>query len=216
MAIVNHELREITFKLVYAGTPVSGKTTNLGYIHHHLRQQQQCGNLVSIATSQDRTMYFDYVPVTSVMVRGYRTKFALYTVPGQVRYHATRQLVLQGADGVVFVADSQADRLEENVEAARQLVRALTDNRTSLENVPLVLQYNKRDLPNAAPRHYLDYLLNQGPQVFPVFEAVATTGYNVFATLNALSQLVLERSLGPAPAPAPAARPASEPVPMPA
>ncbi len=201
MALVNHQTREVTFKIVYAGTPLSGKTTNLQYVHSRLDAAQR-GDLVSVATASDRTLYFDFMPVTANRIGGYAAKFALYTVPGQVHYNATRQLVLRGADGLVFVADSAADRLEENLESARSLMRNLQDNATPLENLPLVLQYNKRDLPDAAPRAQLDYLLNRPEQPFPVFECIAQRGVNVFACLNAVSQIVLRRfhdSVAPAP-----------------
>jgi mutual gliding-motility protein MglA len=192
MAIVNHETREVTFKIVYAGTPVGGKTTNLAYIHARIDPGQR-GDMVSLATSTDRTLFFDFVPINTVMINGYKTKFLLYTVPGQVQYNATRQLVLRGADGIIFVADSQFDRLEENVESARTLMKNLHENHMTLDALPLVLQYNKRDVPNAAPVAYLEYLLNSGPVPFPSFETVAAQGVNVFATLNAVSQLVLQR-----------------------
>jgi signal recognition particle receptor subunit beta len=192
MAIVNHETREATFKIVYAGTPVSGKTTNLAYIHSRIEFGQR-GDLLSLATSTDRTLYFDFMPVTAMMIHGYQTKFVIYTVPGQVHYNATRQLVLRGADGIVFVADSHPDRMQENLESARTLVKNLRDNGLSIGQVPLVLQYNKRDLPEAAPRAHLDYLLNRLPQPLPAFETVASRGVNVFATLNAVTQMVLQR-----------------------
>jgi hypothetical protein len=192
MALVNHQTREVTFKIVYAGTPMSGKTTNLSYVHARLDAAQR-GDLVSVATASDRTLYFDFMPVTSSQIGGYTTKFALYTVPGQVHYNATRQLVLRGADGLVFVADSTASRLEENLESARSLMRNLTENSTSLQHLPLVLQYNKRDLPEAAPRAHLDFLLNRPEKPFPVFETIAERGVNVFACLNAVSQLVLQQ-----------------------
>jgi signal recognition particle receptor subunit beta len=210
MALVNHQTREVTFKIVYAGTPLGGKTTNLQYVHTRLDAAHR-GDLVSVATASDRTLYFDFMPVTSTQVGGYTSKFALYTVPGQVHYNATRQLVLRGADGLVFVADSAADRLEENLESARSLMRNLADNATSLEHLPLVLQYNKRDRPDAAPRAQLDYLLNRPERPFPVFETVANRGVNVFACLNAVSQLVLrqfhETMTGTAAAPTTAPRP---------
>jgi mutual gliding-motility protein MglA len=192
MPIVNHETREATFKIVYAGTPVSGKTTNLAYIHSRIDPGQR-GDLLSLATSTDRTLYFDFMPVTSMLINGYQTKFVLYTVPGQVHYNATRQLVLRGADGIVFVADSHPDRMAENVESAHTLVKNLRDNGLSVGQVPLVLQYNKRDLPGAVPRAHLDYLLNRLPQPLPAFETVASRGVNVFATLNAVSQMILQR-----------------------
>lgn len=204
---VNHDTREVTFKLVYAGTPVSGKTTNLCYIHSRIDAGQR-GDLVSLATSADRTVYFDFMPVSSVLIQGYRTKFVLYTVPGQVHYAATRQLVLRGVDGLVFVADSAPERLEENLDSARSLMEDIKHSRIAFDQLPFVLQYNKRDLPNAVPRAQMDYLLNRKPNPFPVFETVATRGVNVFACLNAVSQLVLKRfhtQLPGAPAPTPAA-----------
>lgn len=206
---VNHDTREVTFKLVYAGTPVSGKTTNLCYIHSRIEAGQR-GDLVSLATSADRTVYFDFMPVSSVLIQGYRTKFVLYTVPGQVQYAATRQLVLRGVDGLVFVADSAPNRLEENLESARTLMEDIKHSRLAFDQLPFVLQYNKRDLPDAAPRAHLDYLLNRKPNPFPVFETVATRGVNVFACLNALSQLVLQRFHATVPGAPPAAGPPSE------
>jgi signal recognition particle receptor subunit beta len=212
MAIVNHETREVTFKIVYAGTPIGGKTTNLAYIHSRIDAGQR-GDMVSLATSTDRTLFFDFVPINAVMINGYRTKFLLYTVPGQVQYNATRQLVLRGADGIVFVADSQFDRLDENIESARTLMKNLHQNRMTLEALPLVLQYNKRDLPTAAPVAYLDYVMNSGPTPFPAFESIASQGVNVFATLNAVSQLVLQRFHAMTrPAPPPPSPAASVPV----
>lgn len=210
MSIVNHESREVTFKIVYAGTPVSGKTTNLQYIHSRIEAGQR-GDLVSLATAADRTLYFDFMPVSSVQIGGYGTKFVLYTVPGQVNYNATRQLVLRGVDGLVFVADSARERLEENLESARTLMKNLQDNGIQFEQLPFVLQYNKRDLPNATPRAHLDYLLNRFPDPFPVFETVAAQGVNVFACLNAVSQLVLQR-FHAAMSPPPRMRRADEPA----
>ncbi len=214
MALVNHETREVSFKIVYCGTPVGGKTTNLAWIHGHLDGSMR-GDMVSLATASDRTVFFDFVPVNAVSINGFKTKFMLYTVPGQVQYNATRQLVLRGADGLVFVADSEAGRLEENVQSAHTLVKNLHDNGMSIEKMPLVLQYNKRDLPNAAPVSYLDYVLNSGPTPIPTFEAVANQGHNVFATLNAISQLVLQkfhRATGAPPPARAASAPESGPV----
>ena len=192
MAVINHDTREVSFKLVYCGTPMGGKTTNLGYIHSQIGADQR-GDLVALATANDRTLFFDFLPVHTMVINGYRTKFMLYTVPGQVCYNATRQMVLRGTDGIVFVADSQLDRMEENVIAWHGMVRNLEDNGTPLETLPAVLQLNKRDLPDAAPVPYMEYLLNSGPRRLPVFEAAAGSGYNVFATLNALAQEVLQR-----------------------
>lgn len=194
MAIVNHQTREVVFKIVYCGTPLGGKTTNLAHIHSRIDRSQR-GDLVSLATSSDRTLYFDFLPIHASLINGYQTRFQLYTVPGQVYYNATRQLVLKGADGIVFVADSQVERMEENVESFQTMLANLVDNGTNPARLPFVLQFNKRDLPDAAPAEYLHYLLNNGTSIPPVhaFESVATTGHNVFATLNAVSQLVLHR-----------------------
>jgi GTPase SAR1 family protein len=192
MAVVNHDSGEVSFKLVYCGTPMGGKTTNLNYIHHRIDAGQR-GDLVSLATSSDRTLFFDFLPIQTVVINGYRTRFMLYTVPGQVHYNATRQMVLKGVDGIIFVADSQIDRMEENLAAWRGMERNLEDNRTPVSHLPLVIQYNKRDLPAIAPVRYMEYLLNNGPRRFPHFEAAAAAGTNVFATLNALAQEILHR-----------------------
>ncbi|MES2708381.1 MAG: GTPase domain-containing protein [Verrucomicrobiota bacterium] len=190
MAVINHDTREVSFKLVYCGTPLGGKTTNLNHIHSRIRREQR-GDMVTLATSGDRTLFFDFLPVRTMVINGYRTKFMLYTVPGQVRFNVTRQMVLRGVDGIVFVADSHLDRMEENLAALHGLRRNLEENGLSLDTLPAVLQLNKRDLPATAPVNYLEYLLNNGPRRLPVFEAAATSGYNVFATLNALAQGVL-------------------------
>ena len=209
MAVVNHDTKEVSFKLVYCGTPMGGKTTNLNYIHSRIDGTQR-GDLVSLATSSDRTLFFDFLPIQTVVINGYKTRFMLYTVPGQVHYNATRQMVLKGVDGIIFVADSQIDRMEENLTAWRGMERNLQDNQTPLSSLPLVMQYNKRDLPGIAPVQYLQFVLNNGPQRFPHYEAAAASGANVFATLNALAQEVLQRFHRVAPRPAaPAPRPAA-------
>lgn len=192
MAVINHDTREVAFKLVYCGTPLGGKTTNLQYIHSRIDRHQR-GDLISLATPADRTLFFDFLPVHTVVINGFRTRFLLYTVPGQVRYNATRQMVLKGADGIVFVADSQLDRMEDNVTAWNGMEQNLADNGQSLDRLPAVMQYNKRDLPGIAPVSYLEYLLNNRVRRLPAFEASAATGYNVFHTLNALAQEVLRR-----------------------
>ena len=190
MAVINHDTREVSFKLVYCGTPMGGKTTNLTYIHSRIGADQR-GDLVALATANDRTLFFDFLPVHTMVINGYKTKCMLYTVPGQVCYNATRQMVLRGVDGIVFVADSHLDRMEENLTAWHGMIRNLGDNGTSFDELPAVLQFNKRDLPDPAPVPYMEYLLNSGPRRRSVFEAAAGTGYNVFATLNALAQDVL-------------------------
>ncbi len=192
MALLNHENREVVFKVVYCGPGLSGKTTNLNYIYSCIDAGQR-GDLVSLSTSTDRTIFFDFLPINAVILNGYSTKFQLYTVPGQVMYNATRQLVLRGADGIVFVADSQSELLEENVRSFQNMEQNIAWNHGALDRIPMVLQYNKRDLLNAAPVQHLEYLLNRRAQRVTSYEAVASEGYNVFATLNAISQLVLHR-----------------------
>lgn len=192
MAVVNHETKEVTFKIVYCGTPVGGKTTNLSYIHSRIESDQR-GDLVSLATSTDRTLFFDFLPINTVVINGYSTRFMLYTIPGQVCYNATRQLVLKGVDGIVYVSDSAAERMAENLAGLQTLRKNLADNGLSLDQIPLVFQYNKRDLPNAAPVAYLEFLLNNGAPRRISFEASARTGYNVFATLNAVAEQVLQK-----------------------
>ncbi len=192
MAVVNHETREVAFKIVYCGTPMGGKTTNLNYIHGRIDRSQR-GDLVSLATSTDRTLFFDFLPIHTVVINGYATRFMLYTVPGQVCYNATRQLVLKGVDGIVFVADSLLDRMEDNVSAWQSLQKNLADNGVAIEQLPLVFQYNKRDLEHVAPVPYLEYLLNNGAPRRRHFETAASTGHNVFATLNSLAEEILQR-----------------------
>ena len=192
MAVVDPEAGEVSFKLVYCGTPMGGKTTNLSWIHSRIDGSQR-GDLVSLATSTDRTLFFDFLPVHTTVINGYRTRFLLYTVPGQVCYNATRQMVLKGVDGIVFVADSTLDRMQENLVAWHAMHRNLEENGTPATGLPLVLQYNKRDLPDAAPVAYMDYLLNTQAPRRQAFEAAAASGAGVFATLNALAQQVLQR-----------------------
>ncbi|TDU81473.1 hypothetical protein EI77_00782 [Prosthecobacter fusiformis] len=192
MPVINSEQKTVSFKIVYCGTPLSGKTANLQQIHAKLDPEGR-SDLVSLSTAQDRTLFFDFLSLESAAIPGFRTAFHLYTVPGQVTYNATLQLVLRQADGVVFVADSQMDRQRENVQAFQALEANLRLNGSSLERLPLVLQYNKRDLPNSAPVEYLEFLLNNRPVPWLSFEADARGGRNVLATLNAISQAVLMR-----------------------
>lgn len=197
MAVLNESTKEVTFKIVYCGTPLSGKTTNLQWVHQQVEKSER-GDLISLATSADRTLFFDFLPVNSIPAKGYQSKFQLYTVPGQVQYNATRQLVLRGVDGIVFVADSQVERMEENVLSLRGLLQNIADNGVRIERIPVILQYNKRDLPNAAPVEHLDRLLNDGSfsgSGNPVmrFEAAASQGYNVFETLNAVAIDIINR-----------------------
>ena len=210
MSIINYASREIQFKIVYYGPALCGKTTNLGYIHQRINPQNR-GDLVSLATASDRTLFFDFLPLNALVIKGFVTKFQLYTVPGQVIYNATRQLVLRSVDGIVFVADSQWEKMEENVESFKNLEDNLAKQNMLLDDVPYVLQYNKRDLPNIAPVNYLDYVLNNRKKRVQSFEVVSSTGQNVFATLNAVSQILLHKFSKQSDAGRPAAPGAAKP-----
>jgi mutual gliding-motility protein MglA len=188
MASVNYAAKEINCKVVYYGPGICGKTTNLQHIHQTLTGERR-GDMVSLATPGERTLYFDFLPVELAEISGFKVKFGLYTVPGQVLYNATRKLVLRGADGVVFVADSQWEQMQENVDSLANLEANLAEYTVSLETLPYVLQYNKRDLPNTAPTWYLDFLLNT--RGVPTFKAVATEGHGVYETLYGLCRYVV-------------------------
>ena len=190
MVQINFAKREINCKLVYYGPGLSGKTTNLEVVHKKAPASKK-GELTSIATEGDRTLFFDYMPLELGKVGGMNTKFQLYTVPGQVYYNATRKLVLQGADGVVFVADSQTDKLEENIESFQNLEENLREQGLDPRTIPMVLQWNKRDLPGVMTVEELDKAINKYNA--PTFEAVAVTGEGVFPTLKKLAQMVLEK-----------------------
>jgi signal recognition particle receptor subunit beta len=192
MSIINYARKEIQFKIVYYGAALCGKTTNLSYIHSRIDPGHR-GDLVSLATAADRTLFFDFLPVNAVVIRGFNTKFQLYTVPGQVIYNATRQLVLRSVDGIVFVVDSQWDKMEENVESFKNLQENLERQNMSIDQIPYVVQYNKQDLPNIAPSSYLEFLFNNRKKRVQSYEASASAGNNVFATLNAVSQLLLHK-----------------------
>ena len=195
MSVINYANRVIDFKIVYYGPGMAGKTANLQYIHRCLPNANR-GNMISLATGDDRTIYFDFLPVSALTVRGFQTRFQLYTVPGQVQYNATRRLVLRGADGLVFVADSQFERLRENVESFRNLEANLREYESTLDEIPYVLQYNKRDLPNLAPLTYLEFVLNRRAARVPFFEASALDGKGVFDTLNTVSRMALASEFG--------------------
>jgi len=190
MATIRKEQRILCFKIVYCGTALSGKTTNLKTIHSRLDPAGR-SDLVSMSTAADRTLFFDFLSIETSVMPGYRTLFQLYTVPGQITYNATMQMVLKQADGVVFVADSQMDRQRDNLQSWQNLEANLRLNGSSIERLPVVLQYNKRDVPNAAPVEYLEFLLNNRPNRYISFEAEASRGRNVLASLNAVSQQVL-------------------------
>jgi len=188
MSFINYMAREINCKIVYYGPGLCGKTTNLQYIYERTNPDAK-GKMISLATETERTLFFDFLPLSLGEIRGFKTRFHLYTVPGQVFYDASRKLILKGVDGVIFVADSQIERLEANQESMDNLRTNLAEQGYSLEKIPFVIQYNKRDLPNAVEVDELRQLLN--PMAVPDFEANARSGMGVFDTLKAVSKLVL-------------------------
>ena len=189
MSMINYASREINCKLVYYGPGLGGKTTNLEYVYNKVNPETR-GKLISLATEQERTLFFDFLPVDLGSIRGFKTRFHLYTVPGQVYYNASRRLILKGVDGLVFVADSQAERMDANIAALENLYENLADYGYDPSQLPIVLQWNKRDLPSAVPVDELRRQLN--PMGLQEFEAVAVTGVGVFDTLRAVSKLVLK------------------------
>ena len=221
MSLINYASREINCKLVYYGPGLGGKTTNLEYIYEKVAPSSK-GKMISLATETERTLFFDFLPVDLGTIRGFKTRFHLYTVPGQVYYNASRKLILKGVDGVVFVGDSQIERMEANVESMQNLYDNLLQHGYDLTKLPFIVQYNKRDLPNAAPLEELQENLNPGWPVedaakqrlipnldrpgenlveqvdgvwierAPMFEAVALRGDGVFDTLRCISKLVLK------------------------
>lgn len=197
MAIINQATKELQVKIVYYGPAKSGKTTNLEQVHSHVQVPESSakGKLTSLATSSDRTLFFDFFPLETVAIKGFKTKFALFTVPGQVIYNATRQIVLRGVDGIVFVADSQYDKMEENVETFKHLEENLKSLNLSLDDVPYVMQYNKRDLGEVAPIEYMDFVLNNREAQVPSFEASASKCEGVFETLNMITRMLLHKFL---------------------
>ena len=221
MSLINYASREINCKLVYYGPGLGGKTTNLEYIYEKVAPASR-GKMISLATETERTLFFDFLPVDLGTIRGFKTRFHLYTVPGQVYYNASRRLILKGVDGVIFVADSQLERMEANLESMQNLYDNMAQHGLDLTRLPFVVQYNKRDLPNAAPLAQLQEAINPGwpvensarqqtlpdpyrPGEFlirqvddawieraPCFEAIAMRGEGVFDTLRAVSKLVLK------------------------
>jgi signal recognition particle receptor subunit beta len=221
MSMINYASREINCKLVYYGPGLGGKTTNLEFVYNKVAPDTR-GKMVSLATETERTLFFDFLPVDLGTIRGFKTRFHLYTVPGQVYYNASRKLILKGVDGVVFVADSQIERMEANIESMQNLYDNMAEYGYDLTKIPFVIQYNKRDLPNAAPVKDLQAQLNPGWPVeaaakkkptpdpwhdgelliqqvdgtwierAPYFESVATTGDGVFDTLKAVAKVVLK------------------------
>ena len=217
MVQINFALKEVNCKVVFYGPGMSGKTTNLEIVHQKAPEENK-GELTSISTDGDRTLFFDFMPLDLGNVAGMRTKFQLYTVPGQVYYNSTRKLVLQGVDGIIFVADSDPDKMDENVESYANLIENLAEYGKDIRELPHVIQYNKRDLPNALPCAEIDKIMNKFG--VPTFEAVAYTGEGVFPTLKTLAAMVLEsieKIDGRNPrkaAPAPAAAPTAEAAPV--
>ncbi len=188
MSFINYAAREINCKLVYYGPGLSGKTTNLQHIYTRVEPSAK-GKLISLASDAERTLFFDFLPLELGSVRGFKTRFHLYTVPGQVFYDASRKLILRRTDGVVFVADSQIDRLAANVESLNNLAVNLSEQGQNLDSLPFVIQYNKRDLPNVVAVGGLQAALN--PRDTPWFEASATEGIGVFETLKGVAKLML-------------------------
>jgi len=188
MSFVNYHTKEINCKIVYYGPGLGGKTTNIQYIYQKTTSQNK-GQMVTLNTENERTLFFDFLPLDLGEIRGFKTRFHLYTVPGQVFYEASRKLILRGVDGLVFVADSQVERMEANLESFRGLEKNLNDQGYDMTKVPLVFQWNKRDLPNIVPVEDLQFQLNK--KQLPAFEAVATSGRGVFETLKMISKSVL-------------------------
>ena len=193
MSLVNYATREITCKIVYYGPGRSGKTTNLQYIYSRVPWDRK-GEMVSLATEADRTLFFDFLPLDLGQISSFSTRFQLYTVPGQVYYNATRKLVLQGADGVVFVADSQRNQIEDDIESFKNLQENLLEHGIDIREIPVVIQYNKRDLPNILAIDLLEEELNF--RDVPSFPASALLGEGVFDTLRSVSESVLKKLAG--------------------
>ncbi|MDH5760907.1 MAG: ADP-ribosylation factor-like protein [Gemmatimonadota bacterium] len=189
MSMINYASREINCKIVYYGTGLGGKTTNLEYIYSRVNPDTK-GKMISLATETERTLFFDFLPIDLGEIRGFKTRFHLYTVPGQVYYNASRRLILKGVDGIVFVADSQATRAEANIESMHNLYENLGTYGYDLQELPFAIQYNKRDMPNALSVEELRSQIN--PMGVPDFEGVAIEGKGVFETLSAVSKLVIK------------------------
>lgn len=188
MSFVNYHSKEINCKIVYYGPGLGGKTSNIQHVYQRTAQKNK-GQMVTLNTENERTLFFDFLPLDLGMIRGFKTRFHLYTVPGQVFYEASRKLILRGVDGVVFVADSQVEKMEANLESLQGLKKNLEDQGYDFNKLPIVMQWNKRDLPNTTSVHDLEKKLNNYD--FPSFESIATTGEGVFETLKMISKLVL-------------------------
>ncbi len=190
MSLINYSSREINCKVVYYGPGLGGKTTNIQYVYEKLSPETK-GKLVTLATEMDRTLFFDFLPLELGEVKGFKTRFHLYTVPGQVYYNASRKLILRGVDGIVFVADSSEARFDANIEALYNLHDNLKEYDLSLDQIPFVMQWNKRDMPDAIPVDELNEELN--PEGYENFEAVAVKGVGVFDTLKSVAKQILRQ-----------------------
>ena len=188
MSFVNYHTKEINCKIVYYGPGLGGKTTNIQYIFQKTSSQNK-GQMITLNTENERTLFFDFLPLDLGEIRGFKTRFHLYTVPGQVFYEASRKLILRGVDGLVFVADSQVERMESNIESLQGLEKNLLEQGYDLAKVPMVMQWNKRDLPNIVPTEDLQMQLNKRKNL--AFEAIASQGHGVFETLKMVSKSVL-------------------------
>jgi signal recognition particle receptor subunit beta len=188
LSFLNYSTREINFKIVYYGPGLSGKTTNIKYIYEKVKSDNK-GKLVSLATETERTLFFDFFPLDLGTIKDYKVRFHLYTVPGQIYYSASRKLILRGVDGLVFVADSQTERFEANIESIQDMLENLNDYKLDFATIPYILQLNKRDLPNVTPANELIAALRKKNE--PVIEGVASRGDGVVETLKAISKLIM-------------------------
>jgi len=188
MSFINYSAREISCKIVYYGPGLCGKTTNLVYIYKKINPDSK-GKMISLATETERTLFFDFLPLALGSIKGFKVRFHLYTVPGQIFYDASRKLILRGVDGVIFVGDSQVERMEANLESMDNLRKNLKEQGLDLDKIPFVIQYNKQDLPNVVPIEELNRALN--PRKVPSFDAVAASGQGVFDTLKEIAKIVI-------------------------
>ncbi len=193
MSFINYATKEINCKIIYVGAGLSGKTTNIQHIYEHTQQDQK-GKLVTLSTENERTLFFDFLPLSVGDVRGYKTRFHLYTIPGQTFYEISRQFILKGVDGIVFVADSQTERMETNIESYESLEKSLEKQGYDINKLPLVLQYNKRDMPSIVTILELESTFNPVRRTY--FEAIASRGQGVMETLQSISQLVIRELKG--------------------
>jgi len=189
LAFLNYSTREINFKVVYYGPGLSGKTTNIRFVYNKIKDENK-GKLVSLATETERTLFFDFFPLELGTIKDYKVRFHLYTVPGQIYYSASRKLILKGVDGLVFVADSQRERFEANIESLNDMLENMQEYKISFENIPYILQLNKRDLPNILPANEMIRDLRKKNEL--VLEAVATKGDGVIETLKSISRLIMQ------------------------